>query len=219
MIRVRGRRPLFVVIALLGALIFWARPAGAVGVPAGPGPGPAGVWPLQPAHQVVRAFDPPTTRFGAGHRGVDLAGSVGEAVQTALPGRVAYAGRLAGRGVVVVDHGATRTTYEPVAASVHRGDLVARGQRLGTLELAGSHCFPGACLHWGWKRGPVYLDPLLLVGGGPIVLLPLWAGQPLPGVTPAPSLPWPPLTLPGPPVGSPYAPVWRRPLAMHQVLI
>ena len=49
--------------------------------------------------------------------------------------------------VVVVDHGSTRTTYEPVAATVQVGDVVARGQPIGTLELAGSHCFPLACLH------------------------------------------------------------------------
>ena len=97
---------------------------------------------------------------------------------SALPGRVTFAARLAGRGVVVVDHGSTRTTYEPVSASAKVGDVVARGQPIGTLELAGSHCLPLACLHWGWKRGSTYLDPLLLVGGGPIVLLPLWRDLP-----------------------------------------
>ncbi len=84
----------------------------------------------------------------------------------------------------MVDHGATRTTYEPVVSSVRVGDVLARGQPIGALELAGSHCFPRACLHWGWKRGSTYLDPLLLVGGGPIVLLPLWREQPA-GLLPA----------------------------------
>jgi murein DD-endopeptidase MepM/ murein hydrolase activator NlpD len=134
---------------------------------------------------VVRGFEPPSTVWGPGHRGVDLAGSVGQVVHTALAGRVTYAGELAGRGVVVVDHGSTRTTYEPVAATVRVGDDLARGQPLGTLELAGSHCAPAACLHWGWKRGSTYLDPLLLVGGGPIVLLPLWGGD-VPALVPLP---------------------------------
>ena len=73
-----------------------------------------------------------------------------------------FAGSLAGRGVVVVDHGATRTTYEPVTASVSVGDTSPPGDRIGTLQLAGSHCFPRACLHWGWIRtvDDVYLDPL-----------------------------------------------------------
>jgi murein DD-endopeptidase MepM/ murein hydrolase activator NlpD len=169
------------------ALLSLARPAGALGAPVDPVP--VGVWPLQPQPQVVQAFDPPDTRFGAGHRGVDLAGSVGQPVLAALAGRVTFAAPLAGRGVVVVDHGPTRTTYEPVAAGVRVGQVVLRGERLGTLQLAGSHCFPLACLHWGWRRDATYLDPLLLVGGGPIRLLPLWRDQPV-GATAIPSPPF-----------------------------
>jgi hypothetical protein len=83
--------------------------------------------------------------------------------------------------VVVVDHGGTRTTYEPVAATVAVGEAVAAGADLGTLELTGSHCFPRACLHWGWIAGDTYLDPLRLVGLGPVRLLPLWRDEPVPG--------------------------------------
>jgi murein DD-endopeptidase MepM/ murein hydrolase activator NlpD len=98
-----------------------------------------------------------------------------------LSGKVTYAAPLAGGGVVVVDHGPTRTTYEPVAASVSVGDRVAAGGRIGTLQLSGSHCFPRACLHWGWIRNAddVYLDPLRLVGAGPVRLLPLWRDHPV----------------------------------------
>jgi hypothetical protein len=85
---------------------------------------------------------------------------------------------LAGRGVVVVDHGVTRTTYEPVTATLPVGTPVAAGTPLGTLDLPGSHCFPRACLHWGWIEGETYLDPLRLVGAGPVRLLPLWRDQP-----------------------------------------
>ena len=138
---------------------------------------PVGVWPLQPQPEVVRPFDPPDSPFGAGHRGVDLLGHVGQPVLSALPGTVSWAGSLAGRGVVVVDHGATRTTYEPVSATVPVGTPVAAGSPVGTLELAGSHCFPRACLHWGWLEGETYLDPLRLVGAGPVRLLPLWRAE------------------------------------------
>ena len=81
---------------------------------------------------------------------------------------------------MVVDHGDTRTTYEPVLATLAVGDAVARGQPIGTLDLAGGHCLPRACLHWGWLRGDVYLDPLDLVGAGPVRLLPLWRDFPAP---------------------------------------
>jgi murein DD-endopeptidase MepM/ murein hydrolase activator NlpD len=139
---------------------------------------PVGTWPLRPEPAVVRGFDPPDTPYGAGHRGVDLLGRTGQTVHTALAGTVTYAGRLAGRGVVVVDHGATRTTYQPVTASVAVGQPVARGDPIGTLELSGSHCFPRTCLHWGWIAGATYLDPLRLVGAGPVRLLPLWRDEP-----------------------------------------
>ena len=104
------------------------------------------------------------------------AGHAGQQVHTALAGTVTFAGRLAGRGVVVVDHGGLRTTYEPVSASVQVGDPVAKGAVIGTLQRASSHCFPRACLHWGLIRGETYLDPLTLVGAGPIRLLPLGGG-------------------------------------------
>jgi murein DD-endopeptidase MepM/ murein hydrolase activator NlpD len=229
-IRGHGRRLLVVVAGVLAALVSLARPTGAAGVPVAPVP--VGVWPLQPQPRVLQAFDPPDSPWGAGHRGVDLAGTIGQVVHTALAGRVAFAGPLAGRGVVVVDHGATRTTYEPVAASVRAGDLLTRGQQIGSLELAGSHCFPQTCLHWGWLRGSTYLDPLLLVGGGRIVLLPLWRGPPTIRYVPVA----PPyativsrLVARSPPASvhagrswaraSRCGQVWRRPLAMRPLLL
>lgn len=143
---------------------------------------PVGVWPLHPRPEVAATFDPPTSTWGPGHRGVDLSGRFGQPVRAALPGRLAFVGTIAGRPVVAVDHGDTRTTYEPVAGSLPTGTRVAAGDVIGRLVLAGSHCLPAPCLHWGWLRGDDYLDPLLLVGGGPVRLLPL-TGLPL-AVTP-----------------------------------
>jgi murein DD-endopeptidase MepM/ murein hydrolase activator NlpD len=160
----------FACLALLLCLIALAPPAAADAVPA---PARDGVWPLSPRPDVVSGFDPPAQQWGAGHRGVDLLGHAGQPVHTALGGTVTFAARLAGRGVVVVDHGSVRTTYEPVSASVAVGDRVARGAVIGTLQRASSHCFPRACLHWGLRRGETYLNPLTLVGAGPIRLLPL----------------------------------------------
>lgn len=160
--------------------------AAAIALPGQSTPDPVGVWPLQPQPPVVRGFDPPDSPYGAGHRGVDLLGVVGQPVRAALAGTVSFAGLLAGRGVVVVDHGATRTTYEPVTATVPVGTPVAAGAPVGTLALAGSHCFPRACLHWGWIEGATYLDPLRLVGAGPVRLLPLWSDDPVGRSPPAP---------------------------------
>ena len=150
------------------------------GSPAAAAPAdPRGGWPLTPPPVVLAPFDPPSSEFGAGHRGVDLAGRAGAWIRSALPGQVAFAGVIAGRGVVVVDHGATRTTYQPVAAVVRVGQPVSAGQVLGLLELAGSHCAPAACLHWGWIRGSTYLDPLRLVGRSAEIRLLPWSGAPV----------------------------------------
>jgi murein DD-endopeptidase MepM/ murein hydrolase activator NlpD len=154
-------------------------------LPAAAEPDPIGVWPLDPQPAVLAGFDPPDAPWLAGHRGVDLLGHAGQEVLAALAGRVTFAGMLAGRGVVVVLHGDTRTTYEPVTATVPVGQLVGRGEVIGRLDAAGSHCPPQVCLHWGWLRGEVYLDPLDLVGSGSVRLLPLWRDEPVAALAPA----------------------------------
>ena len=175
-------KPVALVPCLLLLLVLAAAPAAALQSE------PVGEWPLRPRPEVVRAFDPPEVAWGAGHRGVDLRGAVGQQVRTALAGRVSFVGSIAGIGVVVVDHGDTRTTYQPVAAGVRVGTVLAAGSVLGTLTWYGSHCLPAPCLHWGWIRGATYLDPLLLVGGPrPVRLLPLGAGAPASAPASAPA--------------------------------
>jgi murein DD-endopeptidase MepM/ murein hydrolase activator NlpD len=161
------------------------------------------VWPLVPRPEVVAPFDPPSSTWGAGHRGVDLLGRRGQPVRAAAAGTVTFAAPLAGRGVVVVDHGGVRTTYEPVHATVHVGDTVSAGQTLGRLELALSHCFPRVCLHWGLIRGDTYLDPLTLVGAGPVRLLPWSAPVRAPLIAPSSAAAAGPGTWRFKPVGAP----------------
>jgi murein DD-endopeptidase MepM/ murein hydrolase activator NlpD len=178
-----------VVLVLLLLAVLVAAPGGARADP----PGPA-VWPLDPQPEVVAGFDPPSTPWGSGHRGVDLLGRPGQSVRAAHPGTVTFAGTLAGRGVVVVDHGSTRTTYEPVDPVVAVGQVVDGGDVLGSLQAGLSHCFPRTCLHWGLLRGEEYLDPLSLLGLGPVRLLPL-------AVARLALMPW------GVPAGTPFGAV------------
>lgn len=166
--------------SLVGWLVGWPFVGlGAAAAAVGGEPTRDGAWPLTPRPTVVSGFDPPDSPWGRGHRGVDLSGSAGQVVSTALPGTVSFVGVIAGRSVVVVSHGDTRTTYEPVVGTVAVGDRVARGAPIGRLELRGSHCLPVACLHWGWLRGEVYLNPLDLVGAERVRLLPLAGTAPL----------------------------------------
>ncbi len=147
-------------ITLIGLLVWVVPPTVAraqAGVPPVSGP-------------IVRGFDPPAEDWQTGHRGIDLLAEPETPVVAALAGQVTFAGMLAGRGVIVVDHGDTRTTYEPVAALVKVGAQVNAGQQLGTLSL-GHSCPGGSCLHLGWRRGSQYLDPSLLFSTG-IRLLP-----------------------------------------------
>lgn len=140
-----------------------------------------------PGSAVSRPFQAPTTTYGPGHRGVDLTGTPGAVVLAAGPGVVRFAGLVAGRPLVSVEHaGGLRTTYEPVRASVARGDRVGAGTPLGLLEPGHPGCSAAACLHWGARRGERYQDPMLLLGGGAVRLLP-WSGEPRPSaeLTPA----------------------------------
>ncbi|KIH97973.1 hypothetical protein LP52_16665 [Streptomonospora alba] len=143
------------------------------------GGAPARAWegpwqaPLEGPVRVLRPFDPPPERWLAGHRGVDLAAEPGAEVRAAAAGRVAFAGSVAGTGVVSVSHGGLRTTYLPVEPRVERGRRVAAGQAVAAVAAVRPHCGARHCLHWGLRRGDTYLDPLGLLGTGRVRLLPL----------------------------------------------
>lgn len=139
---------------------------------------PRFTWPLEPT-SVTRTFDPPESDFGSGHRGVDLAATPGQRVLAAEAGVVVFAGPLAGRGVLSIQHaGGLRTTYEPVRSTVSVGARVYRGQVIGTVVAGHPGCSAEACLHWGVRSGPDdYLDPLALVRTDVTIRLKPWHGS------------------------------------------
>ena len=141
-------------------------------------PRPRFVLPVTGEPVVLTAFRPPAVRWGAGHRGVDLAAAVGAPIRAAGAGTVIYAGVIAGRGVVSIEHSAAlRTTYEPVSAVVAAGGTVAGGTVIGSLQNGHPTCLPASCLHWGARAGPDdYVDPMLLLTGWQVRLLP-WQGR------------------------------------------
>ncbi len=174
---VRRPRPTLTRVLIVIVLVFTLPAAGTASSAAAvvaPALGSPFVLPLDGTAVVLMPFRPPLSRYGPGHRGVDLAGAVGGRVLAAGAGIVVFAGSLAGRGVVSVDHAiGIRTTYEPVTATVKAGDRVVSGQLIGTLQAGHRSCVPAGCLHWG-ARAPngSYLDPMGLLHGLKVRLLP-----------------------------------------------
>jgi murein DD-endopeptidase MepM/ murein hydrolase activator NlpD len=122
---------------------------------------------------VLRAFDPPDQPWLSGHRGVDLrAASFGAPVTTPAPGTVSFVGVVVNRPVITIDHGdGLRSSFEPVASELVKGDPVAEGGTLG--QILPGHCGALPCVHWGVRRGEIYVNPLAFVMDlRPSILLP-----------------------------------------------
>jgi murein DD-endopeptidase MepM/ murein hydrolase activator NlpD len=177
-------RLILLVIVTATALLAPPPPLFAAGAPLADATVPAigRTWPVGLRPRVLRGWEPPATAYGRGHRGVDLAAPAGTPVRTVAAGRVSFAGRVAGKGVVSVALTGTgdpplRTTYEPVTATVEEGEEVEPGEVIGTVDASGSHC-TATCVHWGLRRGEAYVNPLSLLPPwllhrGPSRLLPL----------------------------------------------
>jgi murein DD-endopeptidase MepM/ murein hydrolase activator NlpD len=122
---------------------------------------------------VVDPYRPPACRWCPGNRGIDYATSPGDPVRAAARGVVAFAGPVAGRLVIVVNHpDGLRTTYDGVAAvATAVGVLVDADDVIGTA---------GDRLHFGVRRGDTYLDPspFLAISCPRARLVPLHTWQP-----------------------------------------
>ncbi len=130
-------------------------------------------WPLAGPQVPIHPFDGPTKRWLPGHRGVDLAGFEGATVRSVAAGMVSYSGEINGVGIISVLHpDGLLSTYQPVLDPLPRGNSVRRGQRLGSLNSQGSHCWPLNCLHLGARIGQDYIDPMLLLRPWEVSLLP-----------------------------------------------
>src|SRR5581483_1002328 len=83
---------------------------------------------------VVRPFQPPPNPWSAGHRGLDYAIAPGDAVHAVGDGVVVFAGVVARTRHVSVRHadGKLTTVSFLQTISVHAGDVVRRGDVVGT---------------------------------------------------------------------------------------
>ncbi|HEV8682016.1 MAG TPA: M23 family metallopeptidase [Actinomycetota bacterium] len=166
---VRSATILVAAVVLVPVTRTSASPRGTLGEKRADGP-PYGtyVWPVH--GPVILPFEPPDTPYGPGHRGIDIAVPIGTPVRAAGPGRVAFAGWVAGSLFVSIDHpDGVRTTYSWLsAASVTARDQVRAGQTIGATGSGHPGRMPPH-LHFGARVGEVYVDPLLLLGRGSLV--------------------------------------------------
>ena len=117
--------------------------------------------PLSGTLVISRPFQPPPRRWQAGHRGVDLRATQRSRVRAAGAGVIVFAGRLAGRGVVSIEHSpGVRTTYEPLRVRVRAGETVRAGALIGWVQSDSRHT---GALHWGLRVRERYVDPMLLL--------------------------------------------------------
>ena len=123
-----------------------------------------GAWSWPVAGPVIRAFDPPDSPYGSGHRGIDIATGVGTTVTAPTAGVVTFAGSVGGHLFVTIDHGrGWESTYSWLSARlVSQGDAVAEGAAIA--RTGSGH--PGSDvphLHFGVKLDDEYVDPLTVL--------------------------------------------------------
>lgn len=159
--------------------------------PGTPDPPPVPPLWMPVAGAVVRRFDTRAGPFGPGHRGIDIAASVGELVRSPTAGRVVFAGRVAGRNwVSLLVAPGVLVTLGPLLDAATTADRVRLRTPVG--RVGPGHAPPpvgragsgreGATLHLSVRVDGVYVDPLAYLVDRPRPrLAPLLAPGGLPG--------------------------------------
>lgn len=144
-----GQRLVQVLSAGVIAVVLVAT--GAEGVPRGC----EAHWQAPVAGTVVDGFRPPAHIGAPGNRGWEYQTVPGSRVVAAGAGRIVFAGAIAGRLYVSIDHPCgLRTTYSGLASvEVVRGEQIEAGTGVGTAADR---------FHFGVRQGAAYLDPASL---------------------------------------------------------
>lgn len=108
---------------------------------------------------VAEVFDPfrPPAHIGApGNRGLEYANSQGLIVAAAASGSVSFAGPVAGRNVITIEHAdGVRTTYSGLSEFwVRSGDYSNQGSAIAVATTG---------FHFGARIRDHYLDPQVLL--------------------------------------------------------
>lgn len=116
------------------------------------------VWPTG-TRVIRRPWEAPADDYAAGHRGIDVPAALGTPAVAVDDGEVAFAGSVAGRPVVTIDHGdGLVSTLDSVSPSAEKGDVVQQGDVVGAVAVG--HCPASTpCLHLGARIDGRYVDP------------------------------------------------------------
>jgi hypothetical protein len=144
------------------------------------------VWPV--SGKVITPYRNGDDPYAAGqHRGIDIAAALGTSVVAAASGEVRFAGTAGFSGVTVSIRSADGrfdTSYLHLASTaVRKSQIVAAGERVGTVGTTGVRSAEQPHLHFGVRDAGSrhgYRDPLALLPPPPL------APEP-PRPTPAPS--------------------------------
>lgn len=102
------------------------------------------------------------------HSGIDIAADRGTPVVAANSGKVIFAQKIALTGnTVCIEHGLGLKTwyYHMDSLDVKEGDMVKKGQNIGTVGSTGFSTGPH--LHWGASVFDVYVNPWSLIEAEP----------------------------------------------------
>ncbi len=163
------------------------------------------VWPADGA--VLRPFSVGADTYAAGqHRGIDVAGSVGDPVRAPAAGAVSFAGAVPGGGRAVTIQtadGHAVTLLQLGAVVVARGSSVAEGAVVGEIGQSEDGVTAAPHVHLGIRLAAEpdgYIDPEGLL---PVRGVPAPAPEPAPVAAPDPAVAAPAPPAPVQPVAAP----------------
>jgi hypothetical protein len=115
----------------------------------------------------LNQYQAPITKYGAGHRGIDVFVPLGDPVSSPQSGEVHFIGKVVDREVITIKTEAGYlATFEPVCSSLEKGAKVLAGEVIGTHCQAmldyKNHC--ENCVHFSARSDFGYLSPLYLMG-------------------------------------------------------
>ena len=110
----------------------------------------------------------PASKWGAGHRGIDLVVAKDEELKAPFDGEVHFVGKVVNRNVLTLKStSGLMASFEPLCGDLSKNAEVTQGEAIGTYCEADAnyedHC--EGCIHFSVRSEYGYLNPLLFISG------------------------------------------------------